>query len=95
MGAYVWLWQFQPTRYKRLKAEGTLKEELHAAAKLTEQAMELLTSTGMPKDEAWMEARGTYLFPPEEPELTAKDEEEMDCPMWDMLVEKNKLADQI
>ena len=87
--------KYQPTRYKRLKAEGTLKEELHAAAKLTAQAMELLTSTGMPKDQAFMEVRGQYLFPPEESELTAKDEEQIDSRLYELMVEKNRLLDQM
>lgn len=42
-----------------------------------------------------MEVRGQYLFPPEESELTAKDEEQIDSRLYELMVEKNRLLDQM
>ena len=81
---------FQPTRYKRLKAEGTLPQELRAAAELTDKEMRQLQESGMRQDEAWMLTREKYLFPPEEPELTAKDEEQIDSPLYEFMAEFNR-----
>ena len=39
--------KFQPTRYKRLKAEGMLPQELRAAAELTDKEMRQLQESGI------------------------------------------------
>lgn len=77
---------FQPTRYKELKANGTLAKELRAAAELTDKEMRQLQEAGLRQDEAWMQTREKYLFPPEEPELTAQDEEQMDSSFHQAIV---------
>jgi hypothetical protein len=85
----------QPRRYARLKQAGTLAAELRAAAELTDKERQDLQAGGMRPDEAWMATREKYLFPPEEPHLTALDEEEMDSPLHAMIVEKNRLLREI
>ena len=86
---------FQPTRYRELKANGTLARELRAAAELTDKEMRQLQETGKRPDEAWMETREKYLFPPEEPELTAKDEEQMESPFYQALILKNQFLKEL
>lgn len=85
----------QPRRYARLKQAGTLPQELRAAAEATDKEMQDLQAGGMTPDEAWMEVRNKYLFPAEEPHLTALDEEMMDSPLHAMIVEKNRLLSEI
>ena len=55
-----------PGRYKSLEVQGTLDEELMAAAKLTELDLEAMMEIGATYDEAFQAVRETYLFPPEE-----------------------------
>ena len=58
--------EFQPTRYKRRKADGQLEAELQLAAELTYQEMSELENQGYNEHEAWEMVRQTYLFPAEE-----------------------------
>jgi hypothetical protein len=58
--------EFQPKRYKALKAAGSLDEALSEAAEQTAQEMEDLQSQGFDREQAWEMVRNEYLFPPEE-----------------------------
>ena len=64
--------EFRPTRYKELKAAGTLDEAVAEAARLTEREMDELTAAGFQEHEAWEMVRERYLFPPEEESLRKK-----------------------
>ena len=67
--------EFQPKKYKALKAAGTLDKALAEAAQQTAQEMEELQAQGFDREQAWEMVRNEYLFPPEEapekPEHTA------------------------
>ena len=58
--------EFQPEKYARLTAAGTLMQELEAAAEATEEQMSILLRQGFNQQEAWEQVREQYLFPPEE-----------------------------
>lgn len=87
--------KYQPRRYAQLKKSGTLAQELRAAAELTDREMRDLQAIGLRPDEAWMEVRNKYLFPPEEPHLKELDEQMIDSPAYDMMVEINRLRREI
>ena len=58
--------EFLPTKYATYKADGTLEQNLKAAANLTLQAMEDDRSAGYSQAEAWdMESRHFILQKPE------------------------------
>jgi hypothetical protein len=65
--------EFQPKKYKVLKAAGSLDEALQEAAQQTAQEMEELQSQGFDREQAWEMLRNEYLFPPEE-ELEEEEE---------------------
>ena len=58
--------EFQPEKYARLMAAGTLNQELEAAAEATQEQMQTLFGQGFIQQEAWEQVREQYLFPPEE-----------------------------
>ena len=58
--------EFQPEKYARLMAAGTLNQELEAAAEATQEQMQTLLGQGFNRQEAWEQVREQYLFPPEE-----------------------------
>lgn len=58
--------EFQPKRYKKLKAAGELESELKAAAELTLKAMATWREVGYTEHEAWAATRELYLIVPEE-----------------------------
>ncbi|MBS0556774.1 MAG: hypothetical protein JSR27_05100 [Proteobacteria bacterium] len=65
--------EFQPKKYKALKAAGSLEKALSEAAQQTANEMEQLKAEGFPQEAAWEMVREKYLFPPEE---TPEKEEE-------------------
>lgn len=60
--------EFQPEKYARLMAAGTLNQELEAAAEATQEQMATLLAQGFNQQEAWEQVREQFLFPPEESE---------------------------
>ena len=71
-------WQeFQPSRFKALKASGKLELALRDAAERTAREMDGLEASGMTNQEAWEVVREQYLFPPEEGTKPAQD-----SPFW-------------
>ncbi len=70
--------EFQPTRFKALKASGKLEETLRDAAELTALEMSELRAMGYYEQEAWEVVRESYLFPPEE----GSNSQRRDSPLW-------------
>ena len=66
--------EFQPTRYRELVRSGKLQAALDEAAQQTYLEMNALTEQVFQEHEAWEMVRETYLFPPEEPALKAKND---------------------
>jgi len=59
--------EFQPKRYARLEAAGTLTAEIAKAKAKTRKDMDqLMESAGLSWDEAWEMVRQRYLFLPPE-----------------------------
>ena len=60
-----WL-EHLPKMYARLKANGTLQQQLTEAAEATARDLQNLMGQGFNYQEAWEQVRETYLFLPEE-----------------------------
>jgi len=58
--------EFQPTKYKALKKQGTLDLALKEAAERTYRETSELEDAGFQPDEAFQMVREEYLFPPDE-----------------------------
>lgn len=58
--------EFQPTKYKALKKQGTLDLALKEAAERTYREVDQLEEAGFQPDEAFQMVRERYLFPPDE-----------------------------
>jgi hypothetical protein len=86
MGRKHWR-TYLPAKYKALQQAGTLRQELEAAAALTLDAMDQWQAMGVSLPEAWQATREQYLILPAEAE---EDEEEIDNPMYDAIVEMNQ-----
>lgn len=89
--------QFQPKRYKRLKQNGMLREELRAAAQSTADELDRMgayNSDQMGYLMAWEQVRETWLFPKEEPEVTQEMEAE-DNGLAELFMERNQLQQMI
>lgn len=63
--------EFQPTRFKELQRVGKLEPALKQAAEQTYLELDQLEESGMDPQGAWEMVRERYLFPPEEPGLSA------------------------
>lgn len=86
-------WQeFNPRKYRDLKASGQLEQSLSAAVQSTLQAMEDDRQAGYNQWEAWEKNRSLHLLLPEEPDPKA--ERPPPNPAYDALVAKNKALDQ-
>lgn len=55
-----------PKKHARLKAAGTLQQELAQAANQTSKEMNQLIEAGLTRDEAWEAVREKYLILPAE-----------------------------
>ena len=84
--------EFQPTKYRELKASGQLQAALASAADLTLQAMEDDRLAGYSQYEAWEKNRELYLLLPEEKGLPQ--ERMPDNPAFSALAELNQLRDE-
>jgi len=90
MGREHWK-EYLPQKYQDLEANGGLDQELSAAAEMTLQAMQDDREAGYSQYDAWEANREHHLI------LRAEDdqeEEEIDCPAYDTLVEMNRALDQ-
>ena len=84
--------EFQPTKYRDLKAAGQLEAASLAAANLTLQAMEADRAAGYSQLEAWELERERWLLLPEERGLPQ--EKSPHNPAFAALGELNRLRDE-
>ncbi len=84
--------EYLPAKFRELTDEGTLDQALLAAASLTRKEMDDLIAGGASTHEAWEQCREHHLILPEE---QTDDQEEIESPAFETLVETNKLKDRL
>jgi hypothetical protein len=85
-------WQeHQPTKFKTLRAAGTLDEALVEAAQRTADEIQSLVSQGFNRQEAWEMTREKYLFPPEESDQA----EQPESPGYQTALEVNQALNSL
>jgi len=89
MGREHWK-EYLPQKYQDLETNGTLDQELSAAAEMTLQAMQVDQEAGYSQFEAWEANREHHLILPAEDDPEEDEEELPITPLYDAMVEMNR-----